>query len=63
MRDDGKQGEMMEQMSETTAQKSGLNPNSTRISEENDFEDDFEPPQLEVRLKPIMPSLTKPGPG
>ena len=58
--DDVKQGdvEMMEQLNETTAKKSGLNPN---ISEENDFEDDFEPPQLEVRSKPIIPSLTKPG--
>ena len=58
--DDVKQGdvEMMQQLNETTAKKSGLNPN---ISEENNFEDDFEPPQLEVRSKPIIPSLTKPG--
>ena len=30
-------------------------------SEENNFEDDFEPPVMEVRLKPIIPSLTKPS--
>ena len=55
-----KQGdvEMMEEVNETTDKKSGLNPN---ISEEIDFEDDFEPPQLEVRSKPIIPSLAKPG--
>jgi len=29
-------------------------------SEDNNFEDDFEPPVMEVRLKPIIPSLTKP---
>ena len=29
-------------------------------SEENNFEDDFEPPVMEVRMKPIIPSLTKP---
>ena len=55
--DDVKQSnvEMMEQVNKT---KAGLNP---KISEEIDFEDDFEPPQLEVRSKPIIPSLTKPG--
>ena len=30
-------------------------------SEENNFEEDFEPPVMEVRLKPIIPSLTKPS--
>ena len=55
--DDVKQSnvEMMEQVNKT---KAGLNP---KISEEIDFEDDFEPPQLEVRSKPIIPSLAKPG--
>ena len=56
--DDVKQGnvEMKEQVNETTVEKSWL-----KISEENYFEDDFTPPQLEVRSKPIVPSLTKPG--
>ena len=47
--DDVKQSnvEMMEQVNKT---KAGLNP---KISEEIDFEDDFEPPQLEVRSKPF----------
>ena len=56
-KDDVKQSnvEMMEQVNKT---KADLNPN---ISEEIDFEDDFEPPQLEVRSKPIIPSLAKPG--
>ena len=55
--DDVKQSnvEMMEQVNKT---KAGLNP---KISEEIDFEDDFEPPQLEVRSKLIIPSLAKPG--
>ena len=55
--DDVKQSnvEMMEQVNKT---KAGLNP---KISEVIDFEDDFEPPQLEIRSKPIIPSLTKPG--
>ena len=56
--DDVKQGnvEMKEQVNETTVEKSWL-----KISEENYFEDDFTPPQLEVRSKLIVPSLTKPG--
>ena len=56
--DDVKQGnvEMKEQVNETTVEKSWL-----KISEENYFEDDFTPPQLEVRSKPIVPSLIKPG--
>ena len=56
--DDVKQGdvEMMEQVNETTVEKSWL-----KISEENYFEDDFTPPQLEVRSKLIIPSLAKPG--
>ena len=55
--DDVKQSnvEMMEQVNKT---KAGLN---SSISEEIDFEDDFEPPQLEVRSKLIIPSLAKPG--
>ena len=50
--DDVKQGnvEMMEQVNETTVEKSWL-----KISEENYFEDDFTPPQLEVRSKLIIP--------
>ena len=56
--DDVKQGdvEMMEQVNETTVEKSWL-----KISEENYFEDDFTPPQLEVRSKLIIPSLAKTG--
>ena len=56
--DDVKKGnvEMKEQVNETTVEKSWL-----KISEENYFEDDFTPPQLEVRSKPIVPSMTKPG--
>ena len=56
--DDVKQGdfEMMEQVNETSVEKSWL-----KISEENYFEDDFTPPQLEVRSKLIIPSLAKPG--
>ena len=55
--DDVKQGdvEMMEQVNETTVEKSWL-----KISEDY-FEDDFTPPQLEVRSKLIIPSLAKPG--
>ena len=56
--DDVKQGnvEMKEQVNETTVEKSWL-----KISEENYFEDDFTPPQLEVRSKLIIPSMTKKG--
>ena len=58
LRDDVKRSEIkrMEQVNETTVEKSWL-----KISEENYFEDDFTPPQLEVRSKPIVPSLKKPG--